>query len=302
MPNMQERLDAAVNKAEVDTGLLHNVVHGSIATEVDTEGGKVPSVAKVLNDMRMLMEADEAILYLIANGDQTTVVHTKNGEVPSAAKIIHDTKTAMDRDAKIFHDIANGDAETVVKTENGNVSSAAKTIKDIKDSIISGTHNLVEQAQTAATTATEQANKSANAALRALEAEKNGEQSAKEAKIWAEGSDEEVAVLGGEHSAREWVELAERTTRGSFPTTVFGVASANQTILSLPETLNETEQILSVNVENSSLMPDTYTLSNDGKSVVLKYPLTENERWSVKYLTDFQSMNAALDNVLYEDM
>ena len=262
MPNMQERLDAAVNKAEVDTGLLHNIVHGSIKTEIDTEGGKVPSVAKVLNDMRVLMEADEAILYLIANGDQTTVVHTKNGDVPSAAK----------------------------------------TIKDIKDSIISGTNNLVEQAQTAATTATEQANKSANAALRALEAENNGKQSAKEAKIWAEGSDEEIAVLGGEHSAREWVELAERATRGSFPTTVFGVASANQTILSLPETLNETEQILSVNVENSSLMPDTYTLSNDGKSVALKYPLTENERWSVKYLTDFQSMNVALDNVLYEDM
>ena len=71
MPNMQERLDAAVDKAEVDTGLLHNVVHGSITTEVTTEGGKVPSVAKVLNDMRVLMEADEAILYLIANGDST---------------------------------------------------------------------------------------------------------------------------------------------------------------------------------------------------------------------------------------
>lgn len=106
MPNMQERLDAAVNKAEADTELLHNVVHCSIKTEIDTEGGKVPSVAKVLNDMRILMEADEAILYLIANGDQTTVVHTKNGDVPSAAK----------------------------------------TIKDIKDSIISGTNNLMEQA------------------------------------------------------------------------------------------------------------------------------------------------------------
>ena len=55
MPNMQERLDAAVDKAEVDTGLLHNVVHGSITTEVTTEGGKVPSVAKVLNDIPPLI-------------------------------------------------------------------------------------------------------------------------------------------------------------------------------------------------------------------------------------------------------
>ena len=48
MPNMQERLDTAVNKAEVDTGLLHNVVHGSITTEVTTEGGKVPLSAKFI--------------------------------------------------------------------------------------------------------------------------------------------------------------------------------------------------------------------------------------------------------------
>lgn len=33
MPNMQERLNAAVDRAEVDTGLLHEVVHGSITTE-----------------------------------------------------------------------------------------------------------------------------------------------------------------------------------------------------------------------------------------------------------------------------
>ena len=262
MPNMQERLDAAVDKAEVDTGLLHNVVHGSITTEVNTEGGKVPSVAKVLNDMRVLMEADEAILYLIANGDSTTIVHTKNGDVPSVAKAIQDTR----------------------------------------NTIQSGTNDLVEQAQTAATTATEQATQSKSAALRAIEAETASKQAVREAQTWVDGTDEEVAALGGRHSAREWVELAEETTRGSFPTTVSGVAKANQTILALPEALGAIDQVLMVSVENLSLMPDTYTLSNDGKSVVLQYPLTTNERWSVKYLTDFQSMGAALDAVLYEDM
>ena len=302
MPNMQERLDAAVDKAEVDTGLLHDVVHGSITTVVSTEGGKVPSVAKVLNDMRVLMEADEAILYLIANGDSTTIVHTKNGDVPSAAKIIHDTKTAMDKDAKIFHDLANGDANTVVHTDNGDIPSAAKAIKDTRDSIQSGTSDLVEQAQTAANTATEQATKSAASALRAIEAETASKQAALEAQTWADGTDEEVAALGGRHSAREWVELAEETTRGSFPTTVSGVATANQTVLPLPEVLGAVDQVLVVSVENLSLMPDTYMLSADGKSIVLTYPLSTNERWCVKYLTDFQSMGAALDAVLYEDM
>ena len=342
MPNMQERLDAAVDKAEVDTGLLHTIVHSSITTEVTTEGGKVPSVAKVLNDMRVLMEADEAILYLIANGDSTTIVHTKNGDVPSAAKIIHDTKTAMDADAKIFHDIANGDtttvvhtdngdvpsaakiihdtqtaldadaqifhdiangdADTVVHTENGDVPSVAKAIQDTRNTIQSGTNDLVEQAQTAATTATEQATQSKSAALRAIEAETASKQALKDAQTGVDGTDEEVEALGGRHSAREWVELAEETTKGSFPTTVSGVATANQTILPLPEALGAIDQVLMVSVENLSLMPDTYTLSNDGNSVILQYPLSVNERWCVKYLTDFQSMGAALDAVLYEDM
>lgn len=302
MPNMQERLNAAVDKAEVDTGLLHEVVHGSKTSTITTEGGDVPSVAKVLEDMRVLMEADEAILYLIANGDSTTVVHTKNGDVPSAAKIIHDIKTTMDADAQIFHDIAHGDANTIIHTENGDVPSIAKTIQDTRSTIQSGTSDLVDQAQAAATTATEKATQSAASALRAIQAENASIQASQNAQIWVNGTDEEVAALGGRHSAREWVELAEETTRGSFPTTVSGIAIAEQTILTLPETLGSIDQVLSVNVENLLLMPDTYRLSNDGHSVILQYPLSADERWSVKYLTDFQSMGAALDTVLYEDM
>ena len=302
MPNMQERLDTAVNKAEVDTGLLHQIVHGSKTTTVTTEGGKVPSVAKVLNDIKVKMDADEAILYLIANGDVTTVVATANGDVPSAAKLINDTKNSMNKDLTILHNIANGSATTTVQTDNGKVPSAAKTIQDIRNAIESGTNDLVTQAQTAAQTATTQANKSTASATRAAASETNSKQYADEAKAWANGTDSEVAALGGTHSAREWVELAEEKTRGCFPTTINGVATAGQTTLNLPETLVSSDQILMVSVENLSLMPDTYTLSNDGKSVVLQYPLSVNERWCVKYLNDFQSMGSDLDAVLYEDM
>lgn len=92
MPNMQERLNAAVDRAEVDTGLLHEVVHGDIATEVDTEGGKVPAVAKAINDIRVIIDADAKILHDITHGDSTTVVITENGEVPSAAKTVQEIR------------------------------------------------------------------------------------------------------------------------------------------------------------------------------------------------------------------
>lgn len=302
MPNMQERLDAAVDKAEVDTGLLHTVVHGSITTEVDTEGGKVPSVAKVLEDMRVRMEADQQILHSIANGSTTTVVQTDNGTVPSAAKVINDARLSLNNEILIMHDIANGDVNTVVHTENGNVPSAAKAIQDITNAIESGTNDLVTQAQTAAQIATTQATKSTTAANRASLSETASQQYAVEAKAWANGTDEEVTALGGRHSAREWVELAEEKTKGCFPTTVTGVATENQTDLVLPEALVNLDQVLMVSVENLSLMPDTYSLANDGQVVKLRYPLTANERWCVKYLNDFQSMGSDLDAVLYEDM
>ena len=44
--NLQERLEATVNKAEVDVSLLHQVVHGNNQTDVVTEGGPVKTVAK----------------------------------------------------------------------------------------------------------------------------------------------------------------------------------------------------------------------------------------------------------------
>ena len=302
MANMQERLDAAVDKAEVDTGLLHKVVHGSKTTTVTTEGGKVPSVAKVLEDMRVRMEADQQILHSIANGTTTTVVQTENGTVPSAAKVINDARVSLNNEILIMHDIANGDANTVVHTENGNVPSAAKAIQDITNAIESGTNDLVTQAQTAAQTATTQATKSTTAANRAAVSEAAAQQYAIEAKAWANGTDEEVAELGGKHSAREWVELAEEKTKGCFPVTVTGVATENQTDLVLPETLVSLDQVLLVSVENLSLMPDTYSLANDGQVVKLRYPLSANERWCVKYLNDFQSMGSDLDAVLYEYM
>lgn len=259
---MQERLNAAVDRAEVDTGLLHEVVHGSISTEVDTEGGKVPSVAKVLNDIKVVMDTDVQILHNITHGDSTTVVMTENGEVPSVAK----------------------------------------TVQDIRNYIQNGTDDLVSEAQKAAELAKSEAKISVdNAVIAKNEADKSSK-SAEIARIWAEGTEDEVKTQGGTHSCREWVELAEKTTRGSFPITITGIAKAEQTLLPLKDSLFSDMQILSVNIENTTLLPEVYALSENKDAVRLVNPLTANERWAVTYLTDFQSLGSLPDMIFYEDM
>lgn len=52
MANMQERLDAAVDQTETDSGIFHNIVHGPDTDTVMTEGGEVPTVAKAIKDIQ----------------------------------------------------------------------------------------------------------------------------------------------------------------------------------------------------------------------------------------------------------
>lgn len=50
--NMEEQLRSVVDKATVDGELWHKIVHGNNTTEVQTENGQVPTVAKQLKDVR----------------------------------------------------------------------------------------------------------------------------------------------------------------------------------------------------------------------------------------------------------
>ena len=51
MPNMQERLETAIERTETDSSLFHDVVHGPDTATVTTENGQVPTVAKALKDV-----------------------------------------------------------------------------------------------------------------------------------------------------------------------------------------------------------------------------------------------------------
>ena len=49
--NIETQLRAAVSRADTDSRLLHEIVHGDAAATVDTEGGPVKTVAKAIGDV-----------------------------------------------------------------------------------------------------------------------------------------------------------------------------------------------------------------------------------------------------------
>lgn len=214
-------------------------------------------------------------------------------------------------DSGLFHNIVHGTETQTVSTENGDVPSVSKAIKDIRDSIHGQTSDLVGIAQNAAETATQKAvictqnaQEASNAVAIAQQELINTQNEAQKAKIWAEGSDAEVETYGGEHSCKEWVMLARKATIGSFPQTTYGIATNQQTVLNLNTEgkLSNINQILAVIVENTILLPETYNLSEDGKSIILNNPLENQERWCVRFLHDIQSITSIIDSVIYEEM
>ena len=207
--------------------------------------------------------------------------------------------TSAETDSALFHEIVHGTDTMVVATEGGNVPSVAKAIKDIRTSITTESGDIVKIAREAAKTASEKAIICKESEKFVLENVKSSET----AKVWAEGTDAEVEERGGTHSARGWVELARKTTIGSYPTEVSGVAVLGQKILSLNgAVLGVSGQILSVIVENTILLPQNYHLSSDGKNVELLSPLSAGERWSVKYLQDIQTLSTLVGAIVYEEM
>lgn len=52
MANMEEKLQAVVSQAESDSNKWHSIVHGNENMIIQTENGKVPTVAKQLKDIR----------------------------------------------------------------------------------------------------------------------------------------------------------------------------------------------------------------------------------------------------------
>ena len=259
MPNMQERLETAIERTEVDSGLFHNMVHGKDTQTVTTENGNVPTVAKTLKDIRNELYGQTSSLVNMAQAAATEA----SNSATQAQTEVQNAKTEVQN------------AKNEVTKAKAEVTKAQTEVQNAKAE--------VTKAQAEVTKAKAEVTK---------------------AHIWAEGTDAEVATQGGIHSCKEWVDLARQATVGSFPVSVAGTAIANQSELPLNLTvpLNDIDQVLSVIVENTALLPETYHLSTSGNSVILHNPLAKDERWCVKCLYDVQSLNTVVDCVFYEDM
>ena len=280
MPNMQERLETAIERTETDSSLFHDMVHGPDSATVITENGNVPTVAKALKDIRNELYGQASSLVNMA---QAAANEAANSLTQAQAEVQNTKDEVQNAKAEVQN------AKTEVQNAKNEVSKAKAE---------------VTKAQTEVENA-KQAAQNAHAEVVHAQAEvQNAKAEVNKAKIWAEGSDAEVQTQGGIHSCQTWVEMAQQATIGSFPITVTGIATANQTVLplNLAEAITNTDQILTVIIENTALLPETYGISSNGQSVVLANPLASGERWSVKCLFALQSMAGMIDCVVYEEM
>ena len=322
MPNMQERLEIAIERTETDSSLFHNMVHGTDTQTVPTEGGEVPTMAKALKDVRDELYGQASSLVNMAQAaadDAANSVLLAKAEVQNAKTEVQNAKQEVrNAQAEVVNaqtEVQNAAAE-VVKAK-AEVTKAEQEVQKAKDEVENAKQEVrnaqaeVVNAQTEVQNAAAEVVKAkaevtnAKAEVQNAKAEvNNAKAEVAKAKIWAEGTDAEVEAQGGIHSCQKWVELAQQATIGNFPVTVTGIATAYQTVLplNLEQAITSTDQILTVNIENTALLPENYGIASNGQSVVLVNPLSAGERWCVKCLFDLQSMAGMIDCVVYEEM
>ena len=322
MPNMQERLEIAIERTETDSSLFHNMVHGTDTQTVPTEGGEVPTMAKALKDVRDELYGQASSLVNMAQAaadDAANSVLLAKAEVQNAKTEVQNAKQEVrNAQAEVVNaqtEVQNAAAE-VVKAK-AEVTKAEQEVQKAKDEVENAKQEVrnaqaeVVNAQTEVQNAAAEVVKAkaevtnAKAEVQNAKAEvNNAKAEVAKAKIWAEGTDAEVEAQGGIHSCQKWVELAQQATIGNFPVTVTGIATANQTVLplNLEQAITSTDQILTVNIENTALLPENYGIASNVQSVVLVNPLSAGERWCVKCLFDLQSMAGMIDCVVYEEM
>lgn len=105
-----------------------------------------------------------------------------------------------------------------------------------------------------------------------------------------------LEAAGYEQVVEDAKEFLDENFVGSYPVTFSGTAVDGQTTLSINlsegKTLSSKEQVISVCIENTYLLPSEYNISNN--NIVLVNPLEAGERWSVKLIFERQviAMNA----------
>lgn len=179
MANMEERLEATVAQAEIDSSKWHVIVHGDENSTIETENGNVPTVAKQLKDIR------EAITGGVAD------VVAEAERARDEAKSVRDNALTIKNEIEQLKAGTEEAAETAESYKNmaqttfNSISSAVnKGIADVKietqsqiAKVQTAGDTQVNRVQTAATEqiqlASNQADRAETAAVRAENATSN---------------------------------------------------------------------------------------------------------------------------------
>ena len=120
-----------------------------------------------------------------------------SGASSSASSALSSANTATEK-----ANIAITNAEIAITNAEIATTQASNALSSAKNAKTSETNALTYQnnANSSANTASQKANEAIQSASNSLASSNNS-------KIWAEGTDEEVQALGGEHSSKRWAEI-----------------------------------------------------------------------------------------------
>lgn len=147
-----------------------------------------------------------------------------SGSAQTAQQIVNDFEANVNSYTESF----NNNAESKLNAYNSNDTVKTEAFNQNFDEKISAfntnatektntVNNLAQQAQTSATNAANSSNTSSQFAQESSLSAGQSLQYSNNSKIWSEGSDAEVQVLGGEHSAKGWAEEAKKNAGGLTP-------------------------------------------------------------------------------------
>lgn len=176
-----------------------------------------------------------------------------------------------------------------VTTTKAEIDQIKTEVSDYKDQTISAKDEATTQAGNAATSATNASLSETNAAASAEEAEEYSNT----AKIWAEGTDEEVVPIGGEHSSKGWAQLSEESAEKAeealrkigTPITVLGRVD---TVEDLPTEGNKNGDMYFVGLANDPDKAEYVWIDTSWEylgQVVATNSATEETEGTVRYAT-----------------
>lgn len=168
MANMEEKLQAVVSQAESDSNKWHSIVHGNENMIIQTENGKVPTVAKQLKDIRdaitggvsdVVSEAEAARDEAIAAKNATNQLKSQTNTIKTeTAQLKADTLSIKNQAIDVFNNISTS-TDTAISNIQTEASSQISSIKNTGTSQISTINSTsASQISTINSTGTTQVN------------------------------------------------------------------------------------------------------------------------------------------------